>query len=100
MEISTEKGFITVDLNAENVIAWGMDDPDVFNPLRGLNENAGSWLQNNCGVLNSTTGYLEKVDTWVSDVADFSNPMKGILIGTPISLSLWALIILGLIKLF
>jgi len=63
----------------EHVTAWGMDDPDVFNPLRGLTEYC---------------------DTRVLDDSGFSKPMKGILIATPISLSLWAVIILALSNLF
>jgi len=86
MKTTTEKKLITVDLNAENVIAWGMDDRDVFNPLRGLTENGDTWVQNDFGVVNPATGYLEKVDTWVLDDSAFSNFMKGNLIATPLAL--------------
>jgi len=43
---------------------------------------------------------MEKLDTWLSDGSDFSNPMKGILISTPLGLFMWAGIILALSKLF
>ena len=61
--------------------------------------NGDTWLQLNFGFFNPATGYMEKLDAWVSDDSDFSDPMKWILIATPISLSLWAVIILVLSKL-
>jgi hypothetical protein len=83
-----------------DLIAWGMDDPDVFNPLRGLTENGDTWLQNDLDIFSPSTGYLKTVDTWMLNDPPFPGPMKGILIATPISLTMWAVIILALPKLF
>ena len=63
----------------EDVIAWGTNDPDAFSPLTGLTECC---------------------DTRILDDSDLFKPMKGILIATPIGLSLWVVIILALLKLF
>lgn len=65
-------------LNTENVDARVLEDPDFPNSLTELTEN---------------------IIAWGLDDPDVFNPMKGILIATPISLSLWAVIILVLSKL-
>ena len=65
--------------NTGNLIAWSLDDTDVFKPLREM---------------------IEDGDTWVPDDSAFSNPMKGILISIPLGLAMWAVIILALSKLF
>ena len=28
----------------ENMIAWGLDDPDVFTPMKGLREAISAWV--------------------------------------------------------
>jgi len=62
----------------ENVIAWGMDDPEAFNPIKEPME----------------------IDSRCVDDSASPKAMKGILIAIPVGLSMWAVIIPALSKLF
>ena len=65
--------------NMQNPIASSLDDPELFVSMKRLRET---------------------IDAQTSDDFVISNPMEGILIAIPISLAMWAGIILGLVKLF
>jgi hypothetical protein len=67
-----------MSMSTENVIAWGLDDPEVLKPMSEPME----------------------IDSQFVDDSAFSNPLKGMRIAIAISLSLWAGIILALVQLF
>ena len=68
--------------------------------MHSSTENVSAWVLDDSDLSNSVTGLTENDSAWVPDYPDSPNLIKGLRKSIVISLLLWTVIILALVKLF